>query len=53
MGSRQGSLAKPLYFHLSNKRGGWNKRGGGAKNEKSLNVEGGINVEVGFFLKNP
>ena len=32
------------YFHLSNKRGGWNKRGGGAKNAKSLNTEGVINV---------
>ena len=28
-----------IYFHFSNKRGGWNKRGGGAKFAKSLKVE--------------
>ena len=43
---------KPIYSHLSNKRGGWNKRGGGgAKVAKSLNVEVGINVEGGTFWK--
>ena len=40
-----------MYFHLFNKRGGWNKREGGAKVAKSLNVQVGINVEGGIFWK--
>ena len=40
-----------MYFHLFNKRGGWNKHGGGAKVAKSQNMEVGINVEGGLFWK--
>ena len=39
------------YFHLFDKRGGWNKRGGGVKVAKSLNVEVRVNVEGENFWK--
>ena len=37
------------YFHLYNKREGWNKHGRLVKSCKSMNIETGINVDGGLL----